>query len=80
MNSEETRNELLNTGSSDNQPGEDDINGDSDAESDGPQSGVPQLLPRLRYTGISNIRTIKDGEHHFIHLIFCCKTVSTFVA
>jgi hypothetical protein len=31
-------------------------------EDSGPQSDVPMTLPRLRYSGISNVRTIKDGK------------------
>jgi hypothetical protein len=42
-----------------------DEDGDSEEESS-PQSNVPLILPKLRYSGISNVRTIKDGTWYFI--------------
>jgi hypothetical protein len=41
-----------------------------DVDSERPEqrvhSSVPVIMPRSRYTGICNIRTVKDGEGHLI--------------
>jgi len=58
VDSREPGNDLQDSDGSDIQP--DDTDDDSSAESDEPESDVPFLLPKMQYTGISNMRTIKD--------------------
>jgi hypothetical protein len=54
-----------------NDEGEDEEEDEEENEGDEGTvySGIPIVLPRARFTGAANIRTIKDGELSFFYLM-----------